>query len=950
MEFQFNTRDYQEKAIQSVVDLFDGQPTKQQKLDNSFSSQMVEFGNQMKITSDKLKENLNSVQRENNRKDAPIEVSQELTELDYSIEMETGTGKTYVYLNTIVELAKKFDWKKYIIVVPSVAIREGVKTEFDRLKNKLEADSKLSISMTVYGSRNINELETYHNSNMLEIMLITMQSFNNDKNVLYKETADLSVGKPIRWIQNVNPIVILDEPQNIGKETRSRLKEFNPLFVLRYSATHKELINPIYRYTPIDAYHDEYVKKIEVLSIFGNEFQDVKSYVEVTKIDDDKNGIFAQIKLYKYEKSGTKIVSRKLRHGKDLYKESGYMPEYQGYKINNINNREKFVEFDNGVKVEENELSQNKDALMKIQINETIRAHLYKEKQLAKEGIKVLSLFFIDKVKNYRDSNADDEKGKIKKWFEEEYEKITNERAYQSFSIENLNNINSIEEIQGAYFSKDKKNKEFKDSSNRTTKADEDTYDVIMKNKEKLLSFDNPIRFIFSHSALREGWDNPNVFQICTLNETKSNMKKRQEIGRGLRLPVDQNGNRIHDTGINILTVAANQSYEVFAKGLQEEITEDTGIETTRVPVENARERKKVKLNKQALLNSDFKKLWSKINKKTKYKIQLNDDELVTQIVTKLKTENFKINPRDYQITRTQMDTYINASEEGTVHEVKSKYYSGKIRIPNVVKRIADNTGLTKRNIIKIIKKSNIEKNIFIDPDKFTEKLTAIINEELPKLMVDGIKYSEINDYYEASLFKDEIEVYKNSQLASPLLIKDSMYPRTLYDLIQLDSKNEVNLINQFRNNPSQYKFFFKLPEWFKIATPAGNYNPDWALIYEEEDKEKLYLIRESKSTEKSFFSSDNLRKKENLKIQYGKKHFDTVGVNYQVIENSNDVKNGVYSFDNENADFSKEEKAEFISNLKIAKNFSVSYEQAYEQYKDEFHKFNVLREDYESL
>src|SRR5699024_7224161 len=293
------------------------------------------------------------------------------------------------------------------------------------------------------------------------------------------------------------------------------------------------LINLIYRYTPIDAYNDDYVKKIEVLSVFGDESRDVESYVEVLKIDNDKNGLFARVKFYKYESNGVKVVSRKLRHGRNLYEDSGNMPEYKGYKINEINLTNKFIQFDNGIKVNENDVAQDKDELMKIQINETIRTHLYKEKELKKDGIKVLSLFFIDKVKNYRDYSEENGKGKIKKWFEEEYNKITCEPEYQEFSIENMENVEDIEDIQGAYFSQDKKNNGFKDSTNRTTKADEETYDLIMRNKEKLLSFENPVSFIFSHSALREGWDNPNVFQICTLNETTSEMKKRQEIGRG---------------------------------------------------------------------------------------------------------------------------------------------------------------------------------------------------------------------------------------------------------------------------------------------------------------------------------------------------------------------------------------------------------------------------------
>lgn len=949
MKFEFNTRDYQEIAIQSVIDLFEGQPTKQQKLDNSFSKTPIALGNELKISKDKLKENLYRVQKQNHRKEAPIETSENLNELDYSIEMETGTGKTFVYLKTIVELAKKYDWNKYIVVVPSVAIREGVKTELDRLKPKFESDNKLSISMTVYDSKNMNELETFHDSSMLEIMLMTMQSFNSDSNNLHKEYKDLPIVKPIKWIQNVNPIVILDEPQNIGEATSNKLQEFNPLFTLRYSATHKKLVNLIYRYTPIDAYNDDYVKKIEVLSVFGDESRDVESYVEVLKIDNDKNGLFARVKFYKYESNGVKVVSRKLRHGRDLYEDSGNMPEYKGYKINEINLTNKFIQFDNGIKVNENDVAQDKDELMKIQINETIRTHLYKEKELKKDGIKVLSLFFIDKVKNYRDYSDENGKGKIRKWFEEEYSKITGEPEYQEFSVENMHNVEKIEDIQGAYFSQDKKNNEFKDSTNRTTKADEETYDLIMRNKEKLLSFEHPVRFIFSHSALREGWDNPNVFQICTLNETTSEMKKRQEIGRGLRLPVNQTGERIQDQHINILTVVANQSYEIFAKSLQNEITEDTGIETYKVPVENARERQHIDLNKQALLNPEFQKIWDKISTKTNYSIKMEDERLINQIVERLNKEDFKVESVKYQIIRTQMDSYINASEEGTVHHSRTEKVKKRIRIPNVIKRIADNTGLTKKNLIEIIKRAGIQNEIFVNPEQFIDKLISIIQLELPKLLTKGIKYVETGDKYDVSLFKERIEVYKNSELNSSPLFREDEEPRTLYNVVQLDSKNEVKLINQFRMDPTRFKFFFKLPNWFKVNTPAGNYNPDWALVYQESDGEKLYLVRESKKTDSPYFYSESLYDEENLKIEFGKKHFDAINFDYQVIEDVRDVKNGVYSFGGkENTE--SIEKQEFINGLKAAKNFGLTFEQAYTAQQEEFEKFDIVREDFEDL
>ncbi|MBO0473651.1 type III restriction enzyme [Enterococcus sp. DIV0840] len=945
MEFKFTTRSYQERAIQSAVKLFEGQPTTNQKLDISYSSTVINnYGNQLFIDDNQLLKNLNDVQKWNDRSDAPIKVSEELEELDYSVEMETGTGKTFVYLKTIVELAKTYGWKKYIIVVPSVAIKEGVKSEFDRLQHALEEECKQSVIMSNYDSKNINNLQTYYRSNMIEILLMTMQSFNSDNNVLNKVNYDLEVEKPIHLIQELNPIVILDEPQKMGGEaTQAKLKEFHPLFTLRYSATHKELVHPIYRYTPIDAYRDKYVKKIEVLSVYGNDIKDIQSYVEVVEIGNDNRGdIYTKLKFYQNNKTGIKLVTKKVKNNFDLFEQSNEMPEYQGYKVKAIHLNERTVTFDNDVVLEEHAVTQNKDDIMKIQIYETIKTHLIKEKALNQEGIKVLSLFFIDKVVNFRDPDDDNGKGKIRKWFEEAYTELASKPDYKEFAIDNLKNAADVSDVMSAYFSQDKKG--LKDTKG-TTKVDEETYDLIMKNKEKLLSFDNPVRFIFSHSALREGWDNPNIFQICTLNETISETRKRQEIGRGLRLPVNQRGERIQQEDINVLTVAANTSYEIFAKGLQEEIQDDTGLRTITAPVSNARDKKTVNLRTEALEHPEFKKLWGKINKKTKYSIEIEDKQIIQSIVARINKDGFKIDPLKYVIRRTMMTSYEDADRNRKVIDSQIGEEIKVQRIPNVIKRIADYTGVTKRNIVAIIKEANITDQIFRQPDSFVEKLSQIIIEELPKLLKDGIQYEATGEEYQLSLFRDKIEVYKNNKYLSSKLNNN-----TLYEYVQLDSDTELKLIDDFSTNEENFKFFVKLPSWFKVPTPAGNYNPDWAIVYEETEGDRLYLVRESKQTNANYFSVDHLRLSEVQKIEYGKKAFNSIDVDFQVIEKPSDIKNGVFPFGKIIHPFENKEKELFLKErLYPMIKANMKYEDAKTVLPDEFEKYSIVVEEYDN-
>ena len=591
---------YQQDAINAAVGVFDGQPFVQTgtmafqslQIGGLFQTELG-LGNRLYLPDDEILKNVHAIQEANE-----IEKVAALEGREFSIEMETGTGKTYVYLRSIFELNKTYGFKKFIIVVPSVAIREGVLKSIDVMKEHFHTlYDNAPFDHFVYDSKRLGKVRQFATSNQIQIMVINIQSFQKDVadkdmsemtedelkklNVINRENDRMSGRRPIEFIQAANPIVIIDEPQSVDNTDKSRraIRNLNPMVTLRYSATHRNPYNLLYKLDPIKAYDLRLVKRIEVASVRSDEnFND--AYVKLLKTD-NKNGIKAQIEIHKDGPSGPKAAKFWVKQGDDLYIKSGERDEYRdGYIVQNIDCTpgSEYVEFNQGRFLElGQEVGGLSDDIMKAQVYETVEQHLKKERALKGKGIKVLSLFFIDRVANYRIYNDDGTTslGKIGQWFEEAYRELTAKPIYKgliSFDIA---------EVHNGYFSQDKQG-HAKDTRGNTA-DDDDTYSLIMRDKERLLDPKVPLRFIFSHSALREGWDNPNVFQICTLNETQSAEKKRQEIGRGLRLPVNETGERVHDETINRLTVIANESYENFARSLQTEFEEDFGIQFGRV-------------------------------------------------------------------------------------------------------------------------------------------------------------------------------------------------------------------------------------------------------------------------------------------------------------------------------------------------------------------------------
>ena len=609
MKLQFKHQKFQADAAKAVVDVFVGQPylTPSYMMDRGEGHYQMSvtdkedftgWGNQKivpELSDGLILENLQKVQRDNQ-----IKPSDKLEgKFNLTIEMETGVGKTYTYIKTMYELNKHYGWSKFIVVVPSVAIREGVYKSFQVTQEHFAEEYGKKVRFFIYNSSQLTEIDRFASDNSINVMIINSQAFNakgKDARRIHMKLDEFRSRRPIDIIAKTNPILIIDEPQSVeGKQTKENLKQFNPLMTLRYSATHKSdsIYNMVYRLDAMEAYNKRLVKKIAVKGITESGSTATESYVYLESINLSKAAPTATIQFDFKGNKGVRKVSRIVNEGYNLYDNSGQMEEYKhGFVVSRIDGRDDSIEFINGIKIYAGDIigQVSEEQIRRIQIRETILSHIERERELFYKGIKVLSLFFIDEVAKYReyDESGDSKNGIYADIFEEEYRDIIRNLQIEIGESEYIDYINSISEdkTHAGYFSIDKKGKmiDSKLSRKETTTDDVDAYDLIMKNKELLLDRNpkkSPVRFIFSHSALREGWDNPNVFQICTLKQSGSDVRKRQEVGRGLRLCVNEDGERM-DTNVlgndvhnvNVLTVIASESYDSFAKGLQAEIAE----------------------------------------------------------------------------------------------------------------------------------------------------------------------------------------------------------------------------------------------------------------------------------------------------------------------------------------------------------------------------------------
>ncbi|WP_314790997.1 DEAD/DEAH box helicase family protein [Aggregatibacter aphrophilus] len=855
MELQFETLDYQTHAIQAAVDLFIGQPNQQTEFGLKAQNDMRFVANlPLQINDEQLQQNLAKQQNKFNFYRTLIGEQGR----NFTVEMETGTGKTYVYLRTIFELNRQYGWQKFVIVVPSVPIREGVLHTLETTRSHFATlfDNPSVNPKYEYKSNQLSRLKAFATGNHIEILVMNIDAFAKESNVI--NTLNESGDAPIRYIQHVNPIVIIDEPQNMETDIRRHaIASLNPLFTLRYSATHKNAYNPIFSLNPVQAYELGLVKQIEVDSVLAD--NDVNgAYVALKEINAGAKSWSAKVEILVNDKSMKKKIVT-IKQNQDLFDLSKQNEAYRiGYILEGMNVEEQQIEFSGGLKVTKGvDNSLLKDDIQKMQIRRTIEEHLRKEKILNPLGIKVLSLFFIDKVDNYRND------GKFYQWFEEIYCELTHGKDPVG--------------VHEGYFSKDKKGV-LKDT-NGTTQADNDTYHLIMRDKETLLSLDKPLRFIFSHSALREGWDNPNVFQICTLNDTHSEIKKRQEIGRGLRLPVNRFGVRSHERDKNILTVIANESYEEFATKLQREIEEDCGVSFDKGQIKNKLDRKYVRYRKDFSQHPEFSAIWERIKHQTTYRVNFSQDDLIESAV-----KNLVKMPRIDEVKIRHEKVAFAINEKGVTTEYRSSnQVTSKTHwdIPDVLGELQKKIGLTRQTICRILQKSKRLAEIYHNPQRFIDLVAEKINEALSQIMADGVEYHRIADRtYEMTLFKD-FEFYLNQYSFSV-----SNQSKTIYEgYIALDSNTE-NTFAHHCESSEDVEFYFKLPKNFKIPTPLGNYNPDWAVVFKGQNK--VYFVAETKNTGKGIqrgVDESKLDPSEQMKIAYARKNFEHLHRDYDDLE-----------------------------------------------------------------
>lgn len=861
---------YQLDAMAAVLDVFEGQPLAsgafEIRLDTTTDTgglfTELGSGNQLALDDDALLTNTRRVQQRNG-----IAESSELAGKHFSVEMETGTGKTYVYLRTMHELHRRHGFCKFIIVVPSVAIREGVMASL-RLTQEHFATlyGNVPVDSWVYDSRQVSKLRQFAAATTLQVLVINIDAFNKpSNNVIHRDNDRLSGRKPIEFIQAARPIVIMDEPQNMeSAPAQEAIASLSPLCTLRYSATHRNVYNLLYRLNPVQAYDLKLVKRIEVDSVLDDpEFN--QPYVHVESIKATAKKITTKLVIDVNAKGApqrkTIAVSK---GGTDLHELSGGREGYRGYVVDEIDAGNQCIRFANGLVLETGQTHGGRtDDVMRVQIRETVREHFEKEKRIRKmlpagQRLKVLSLFFIDRVANY--AAAD---GKIRLWFNEAYREL----SVKYPELEPL----PVDTVHNGYFAQAKG---VPKDTRGDTAADDEAYELIMRDKERLLSPEEPLRFIFSHSALREGWDNPNVFQICTLNETKSEIKKRQEIGRGLRLPVLETGERCFDPAINRLTVIANESYEEFARQLQTEIEDECGVKFEG-RIANKKQQRTAKLRPGWKLNADFQALWQRIKHKTRYAVDYESEVLIKAAAQRLAgTDAIKPAAINIQTVGIRMDNRGVVATLQRATQAQAEYQVWKI--PDLLGYLQGKTELTRATLAAILIRSGRLGEVKHNPQQFLDQALSAIETELRELMIAGIKYERIaGREYEMMLFEEkEISGYISSMIE---------VDHSIYDMVPYDSEVEREFAEAMSTR-EDIKLFIKLPPWFQVETPVGSYNPDWAIV--KDGDTKVYLVRETKGTKEEL----KLRSSEWMKIQCGKAHFASLGVDYAHVVKATDI------------------------------------------------------------
>lgn len=980
--FQFDSEQpFQLAAIHSVVGLFDGQPIDAEQLKHTLkgsatfddgtqaafeyenlAEEVGAIGNNLVLDRELVLANLQTVQDRNG-----LEVSSKLFDeeaLDFDIEMETGTGKTYVYLRSIFELAQKYRFTKFVILVPSVAIREGVLTSINLMREHFRSlYPALPFDASVYSGKSAEEVQSFATSTNVQILVMTIDSIRGDANsrVIHQTRDKLNGLRPIDFLKATRPVVIMDEPQKMKTElSQSAIGELNPAFTLRYSATHDQKRNVVYRLDPVDAHEKGLVKQIVVAEVL-QAGADATPYIKLISV---KREPAWQARLELAVRNAAGSIERRevnVRQNQELSDERlTENPAYEGIWVSEmtvgVDGQPASVELNtHGLLVEGESIGGSDRAIYKEMIRETIREHFRKDAQLRPLGIKVLSLFFVDKVASYLGDGYNNETadGDFAKWFDEVF---AEERAKSPKWQELL--PHDPQELRKAYFSQIKRGKSvvMQDSTGKT-KNDDDAYELIMRDKARLLDEHEPVRFIFSHSALREGWDNPNVFQICILREMGKIEERRQTLGRGLRLPVAQTADgfeRVADRGIASLTVVAQEEYSKFADALQKEYKAD-GIEIGRVRksefsklprqdehgaltdelfgyqmsvsvwehlrdhsfidaegavlpkfqpnqvgfslglpvdlmyaetmvielvgrahigtyVKPKSKRQPRVLNKQLYATPEFEDFWDAISQKTTYRVQFDREVLITRTIAAVKKER-RIEPLRIQVTKAGVKVNRGGAK-GQELSTRSAELRGSYSLPDIITELQSATSLTRQTIVDILVGSGRLNEFIGNPNDVISMVKRVLLTELNKIVVDGIQYERIaGSVYELRELQRDGEQEKERFLDQMYRVQNTQ--KTDFDYVVFDSDVERQFAEKL-DDREDIKMFMKLPPKFKVPTPVGDYNPDWAIVKHEDGQDRVYMIRETKGTT----TESLLRPSEAYKIESAKKHFAAIGIN----------------------------------------------------------------------
>lgn len=1007
---------YQQVAIDAVADLFRGQETcrteftvtvrapaslygvhgdtspAQGALEGMLATEQGGIGNRLTLLDNEIEDNLRAVQLRNG-----LPPTTRLSP-DFTVEMETGTGKTYVYLKTAFELHRRYGFTKFVVVVPSVAIKEGVNKTLQITREHFETlyPGAKGYEFFQYDSGKLGQVRNFATSPNVQIMVITVGAINKfgdeqeaaaeeadealrrekSKNVMYRASEKTGGEKPIDLVRATRPIVIVDEPQSVGKGMDSKGKQamarLHPLCTVGYSATHVDKHNMVYRLDAVDAYEQKLVKQIEVASATV-ELGFNKPYVKLVGISNKRGVVTATVELDVLGRAGS--VQRRevvVQDGDDLEQTTG-RALYADLRVGTLRaatrspKAEALMELHlpgrppEFLRVDDSWGGVEPLAVQREMIRRTIKEHLDKERRLRPLGVKVLSLFFIDAVDKYRvyDADGNPHKGVYATIFEEEYQRWARHPDYRSL-FDEIDLSAAAHEVHNGYFSKDRKKVsgkfiEVEKDTSGSTAADDDTYHLIMRDKEKLLSFSSPLKFIFSHSALKEGWDNPNVFQICNFSARQTERWRRQTIGRGLRLCVNQDGQRLRGFEVNTLTVIANESYQEFADNLQKEIEEDgfqfgvvpdhlfagvavrqadgtskpLGFDASKVlaehlraqklidakgkvqdglrqvlkagagnlslppeleaqraqiesavlellkkvagklEIKNADERRSVPVRRAVLDSPEFKALWDRIKHKTTYRVHFDNEHLIRECVSAViaapPISKVRLQWRKAGMAIGQAGV-IAREGQGADTVVLDE---GDVELPDILTELQNRTQLTRKSIARILVESARLPDFKRNPQQFIEIVASEINRCKRIVLVDGIRYMRLGDdeYYAQELLeREELTGYLKNML------RDTQ--RSVYQHVVCDSEVERDFADQLEKNDA-IKVYAKLPGWFKVPTPLGSYNPDWAVLVSAPDGERLYFVVETKS---SLFDGD-LRNAEAAKIACGQAHFQALAV-----------------------------------------------------------------------